>query len=64
MFEQKVYIGTKIVKAHREDKDGLQGYAVTYEDGYESWSPKDVFERCYREISQNERGLILKNTCI
>lgn len=35
------------------------GYRVRYEDGYVSWSPKDVFERCYRELSGNERKLIL-----
>ncbi len=34
------------------------GYEVTYEDGYVSWSPKDVFERCYREISGKEKQLI------
>ena len=27
-----------------------EGYKVVYEDGYTSWSPKDVFERAYREI--------------
>jgi len=25
----------------------VPGYAVKYEDGYISWSPKDVFERAY-----------------
>lgn len=25
-----------------------EGYHVRYEDGYESWSPKDVFEKAYR----------------
>lgn len=34
------------------------GYEVTYEDGYVSWSPKAVFERCYREISGQEKQLI------
>lgn len=29
------------------DRDG---YKVVYEDGYTSWSPKDVFEKAYREI--------------
>lgn len=24
------------------------GYLVRYDDGYESWSPKDVFEKAYR----------------
>ncbi len=27
------------------------GYKVVYQDGYESWSPKDVFEAAYRETS-------------
>lgn len=60
----KKYIGTKQVSAtpawridgkvypkngevprsmNRED-----GYKVVYEDGYESWSPKDVFEKAYK----------------
>lgn len=27
------------------------GYAIRYPDGYESWSPKDVFEAAYRPSS-------------
>jgi len=27
-----------------------EGYKVVYEDGYVSWSPKDVFEKAYKEI--------------
>ena len=30
------------------------GYRVQYEDGYISWSPKEVFEPCYRELSVQE----------
>lgn len=26
------------------------GYIVKYPDGYISWSPKDVFEKAYREL--------------
>lgn len=60
----KKYIGTKTVSvtpAWRIDgkvysKDGIvprsmnreDGYKVVYEDGYESWSPKDVFEKAYK----------------
>lgn len=60
----KKYIGTKQVSATpawRIDgkvypKDGEvprsmnreDGYKVVYEDGYESWSPKDVFEKSYK----------------
>jgi hypothetical protein len=29
------------------------GYKVRYEDGYESWSPKDVFEQAYLRIIPN-----------
>lgn len=32
-----------------------EGYAVRYEDGYESWSPKDVFEKAYLPITVNEK---------
>lgn len=60
----KKYIGTKEVSATPAwqidgtiyPKDGVvprsmnrkDGYKVVYEDGYESWSPKDVFEEAYR----------------
>lgn len=31
------------------DEDASQeGYVVEYEDGYKSWSPKNVFEKSYR----------------
>lgn len=35
------------------------GYRVRYEDGYISWSPKEVFERCYREVSGKEQMLVM-----
>lgn len=60
----KKYIGTKEVSATPAWlidgriylKDGIvprtmnrkEGYKVVYEDGYESWSPKDVFEKAYK----------------
>ena len=34
----------KGIEKHEETE---QGYHVRYEDGYESWSPKDVFEKAY-----------------
>lgn len=66
------YIGTKVVCAipmdsytfnvrHRGfkgDSETAPGYMVQYEDGYKSWSPKDVFERSYRLITYAERILI------
>ena len=44
----KKYIGTKVIMAEPQEKDGKEGYKVQYEDNYVSWSPKDVFERAYR----------------
>ena len=39
------FIGTKIIQAEpQKDAEGEDGYKVVYEDGYTSWSPKDVFE--------------------
>lgn len=54
----KSYIGTKVIQAEPEERGDAQGFAVVYEDGYRSWSPKDVFERCYREITESEKALI------
>ena len=56
MFER--YIGTKIILAEPATKDGRDGYTVVYEDGYRSWSPKEVFERAYRRITDAEIDLI------
>lgn len=52
-----VYIGTKIIQAEPEPRQGQPGYRVRYEDGYESWSPAAVFERSYRELTGNESAL-------
>lgn len=72
----KQYIGTKIIKAepaYRVDgkvfvkanivPSGVHiedGYKVVYPDGYESWSPKDVFEAAYRETSGMSFGLAIE----
>lgn len=48
------FIGTKIVEAEPairqtvKEPCGEPGYRVRYPDGYESWSPKEVFEAAYR----------------
>lgn len=62
----KAYIGSKIIQAEPQaGPDGgpgttpEAGYKVVYEDGYESWSPKAVFERCYREITSAEADLVM-----
>lgn len=53
---------------NRED-----GYKVVYEDGYESWSPKDVFEKAYKVadtfldrliIEQKELAEKLEKLCL
>ncbi len=49
----KNYIGTKLVNAEPESREGKEGYKVVYEDGYTSWSPKDVFEKAYLEVTSN-----------
>lgn len=36
------------------------GYKVVYEDGYESWSPQDVFEKAYRETDGMSFGLAIE----
>ncbi len=41
-------------------KTVLNGYAVVCEDGYESWSPKEVFEKAYRLVSGMSFGLALE----
>ncbi|MEI5996814.1 DUF2829 domain-containing protein [Paraburkholderia bengalensis] len=53
----KDYIGTKIITAWREDRDGKEGYAVKYADGYTSWSPKETFEEAYRAIEGANQAL-------
>jgi hypothetical protein len=68
------YIGTKIVLAEPMVKGQAvangwarsevamnpeePGYKVVYDDGYTSWSPKAVFERCYRQLTDAEIRLI------
>lgn len=54
------YYGTKKVTAFKQEGripvDGLNkkesepGYGVIYENGYQSWSPKDVFEKAYQPM--------------
>lgn len=54
----RAYVGTKIIQAEPEEKDGKPGYQVIYPDGYVSWSPKATFEAAYREISRAEAQLV------
>jgi hypothetical protein len=51
------YIGTKEIEAEPQEKDGREGYAVRYPDGYVSWSPKEAFEAAY-ELAEGEAQLL------
>lgn len=31
----------------------MDGYKVVYQDGYVSWSPKEIFEKSYMQVSDN-----------
>ena len=65
------YIGIKTVnaepmtvnealqKGYRTSNNTGDGYEVTYDDGYKSWCPKDVFEKHNFEIKNEE----LASTC-
>lgn len=60
------YIGIKVVDAvpmtaeeavnygYRIGDNNGDGYEVTYEEGYKSWCPKDVFEKHNHEIKNEE----------
>ena len=57
----KKYLGVKLIEAepclgvnnkcynpnelYPQDIEKIEGYKVVYEDGYISWSPKNVFEK-------------------
>lgn len=56
----KTYVSGQIVLAEPQTKDGLLGYRVLYPDGYISWSPKDVFEPVYREVTFGEKLLVVR----
>ena len=65
------YIGIKFIsavpmtadvaeqKGYRVSNNKGDGYEVTYEDGYKSWCPKDVFEKHNYTIKNEE----LAKTC-
>ena len=53
------YIGTKQVVAWPAEKNSKPGYTVQYPDGYESWSPKDVFEKAYMPMGETNDGTMI-----
>ena len=36
-----------------------EGYIVQYEDGYQSWSPKDVFDKAYHPLEGSDFGVAI-----
>jgi len=72
--EMPKYIGTKIIHAIAQSQQDFQreqgkevsvgedqpGYYVVYEDGYKSWSPKDVFEKAYHQCNNMNFGLAIE----
>lgn len=72
----EMHIGTKLVKAapmsrgeynnYRgwqippDEDPNDKGFLIVYEHGYESWSPKDVFEKSYREVKGLNFGLAIE----
>lgn len=60
----KKYIGTKIITAFKQTKvagpgegGDKEGYGVIYEDGYQSWSPKEAFEKAYHAVEGENQAL-------
>ena len=63
------YIGFKIIEAEKMNlyeycmnvkgrdckEENEEGYKVVYDNGYTSWSPKDVFEKAYLKVSPNPK---------
>lgn len=72
--EMQAYIGSKIILAepmtdqefNKTYRPGLatveqplaEGYHVQYPDGYDSWSPKCVFENAYRPVLDEEKKVL------
>lgn len=62
------FIGTKIIHAEpavapagvHQSIEGDEGYKVVYEDGYQSWSPKEIFEDAYRPCDAMPFGLAIE----
>lgn len=53
-------IVTDQADAYANYPDVEEGYRVRYQDDYESWSPKDVFEEAYRPTDAMSFGLAIE----
>ena len=54
----KVYLPTDAIPRTMEVAE--EGYKVVYEDGYESYSPKDVFEKAYKVAETFKDRLLIE----
>lgn len=54
----KVYLPNDAIPRTMEVEE--EGYKVVYEDGYESWSPKDVFEKAYKVAETFKDRLVIE----
>lgn len=52
--------GRNSIMTEKGESEADEGYHVRYEDGYESWSPKIVFERAYQKFSSMNFGNALE----
>lgn len=53
-IDGKIYLKTWPCPTVEKPEEREDGYKVVYQDGYESWSPKDVFEAAYLPVTVNE----------
>ena len=64
-MSRAVFLATVKKQQPKEEDNKVAGYKVKYppfvlgDDNYVSWSPKDVFENAYREITESEAQIII-----
>ena len=59
LMDEHVFMNRYKGKTAEVTEDAVRpGYHVRYPDGYDSWSPEEVFETAYREITGAEFDLI------
>ena len=56
--DAEVVLG-KFIKHAKQEYSG-EGYLVRYEDGYQSWSPKEVFDKAYKPADNFLDRLIIE----
>ena len=49
----------RFIKPAKQEYSG-EGYLVRYEDGYQSWSPKEVFDKAYKPADNFLDRLIIE----